>query len=183
MSTKHLVYLALVAIVLIINAILILYTMSRPFIEHFTHPDSEKSPDNDGLKSYVFKAFDARHHRNPTPEELEKYMQLNDKDAIDQLMDEESKPKSETKVKPVVIDETTIVKEEDSSSKKEKGIFNKALSETLQLIDTASNKPKEQHVDPTPVSSDGSDVTFSKTFIQTKIGNIQRQLDDLKRLL
>jgi len=98
-------------------------------------------------------------------------------------MDEESKPKSETKVKPVVIDETTIVKEEDSSSKKEKGIFNKALSETLQLIDTASNKPKEQHVDPTPVSSDGSDVTFSKTFIQTKIGNIQRQLDDLKRLL
>lgn len=185
MPNKQIVYLSLLAVVLIVNAMLIVYTMRRPFAEHFSQRDEVEQEDTSALKSYIFKAFDERHQRNPTPEEVDKYMALKDKNVIKSTMDDEIK-------KPIIIDETTtsatsatsatsvakVIDEQKPTEKEKSGIFNQALKNTLQLIDAAGGNKKDQE----PIDETG-DVTFSKTFIQTKIGNIQRQLDDLKRLL
>ena len=165
MSNKQIVYLSLIASVLVVNVIFIVYTLRRPFAEHFTEQEEDQ------LKSFIFKAFDERHHKNPTVTQVEKYASLKTKDAILQEMDQELKQPI-----AIVIDETVKPSVTQESDDKNKGIFSKALKDTLQLIDTAKAQPN-----PEPESI--GDVTFSKTFIQTKIVNIQRQLDDLKRLL
>lgn len=203
MSNKHIVCLSLLAIVLLVNAALIVYTTWRPFTEHFVQQEAE---DAHGLERYIRTAFLDRHLRNPTPKEVDKYMALKDKEAIKRFMDEE--------IKPIVIDETApsvatsvvpgasapgVATPSASASgasassvaapsvapldKDNSGLFNKALKDTLHLIDTAGGKGQQQQEAPKAEIVEVSDVTFSKAFIQTKIGNIERQLDDLKRLL
>lgn len=158
------------ATIFIINVFVLLHVYKNKMLakEHFTvdteekvdKGDSNEVKDTTSLKQFIFKTFDNVHQRNPTNEELDKYMTMNDRNAIKAEISGESIVKSQ----PVVIDETSspVVEEQPKS----KNLMESALLSTTRTIETLN-----------------SNITLSKSFVHEKINNIQKQLDDLKLLL
>lgn len=161
---KNSIYIIIFSTVIIANLfVLINIFMKKPFMEHFT--TSDEDTEKGLLKSFIFKLFDEHKQRNPSNEELEKYMEMKDKELIENLIKNSDKP-----VKSEYVDKTkdnqSVVEEETKNTDKDQTMMQKSVENTLKVIDTIS-----------------SNVTFSKSFITTKINSIQQQLDDIKLLL
>lgn len=162
---KNSIYIIIFSTVIIANIfVLINIFMKKPFMEHFTtnDEDTEKSL----LKSFIFKLFDEHKQRNPSNEELEKYMEMKDKDLIEKHIKNSDKPVEVSEYVDKTEDNKSVIEEETKNTDKDQTMMQKSVENTMKVIDTIS-----------------SNVTFSKSFITTKINSIQQQLDDIKLLL
>jgi hypothetical protein len=161
-TNKNIVYVVMFSTILTLNVFVLMHFLKNnsSFMEHFTVDEEDIADAKNSLKQFVFKIFDEIHHRNPTQEELDKYMAFEDKDTIEKQIKgiEVAEPEKPT---PTVVDETKPVVEG-----KKPPIIETAILGTFKTLDNLN-----------------SNITFSKSFINEKITNIQQQLDDIKLLL
>lgn len=127
------------------------------------------------LKSFIVSSFDKRFQRNPTMDEIQKYIVLGSREAIERQLAQdfsvdgklnvqiqETKEEPEPVKKPV---ERDISTNDSRDSLQSNSTFQQAMDKTFEQVDKMQN------------------VTLSKTFVYSKIDAIQKQLDDLKRLM
>jgi hypothetical protein len=165
-TNKNIVYAVMFSIVLTVNVFALIHFLKNnsPFMEHFTVDEEDIEDAKNSMKQFVFKTFDEVHHRNPTQEELEKYMAFQDKDTIEKqikglsMPEKPEAPEKDDKPAPVVLDET--------KPGEKKNLVENAIQNTFKTLDNLN-----------------SNITFSKSFINDKINTIQQQLDDIKLLL
>lgn len=168
-TNKNIVYVVMFSVVLTVNVFALMHFLKNnsSFMEHFTVDEEDIEDAKNMMKQFVFKTFDEVHHRNPTQEELEKYMAFQDKDTIEKqikglsMPDKSDTPEKADKPTPLVIDET---KAGDKVEKK--NLVENAIQSTFKTLDNLN-----------------SNITLSKSFINEKINTIQQQLDDIKLLL
>jgi len=160
-TNKNIVYVVMFSTIMTINIFVVMHFFKN-CREHFTVDEESDADENNKLKQFIFKIFDETHHRNPTQEEVDKYMVFKEKEKIENEIKGILEPPKRPEIPiPLVIDETNKTTEEQR-----KPLAEIAVMKTFKTLENLN-----------------SNITFSKSFINEKINTIQQQLDDIKLLL
>lgn len=161
-DNKNIIYISIFSAIFVINIIVIFKCLyKKSLFEFFT--DSDETNETQNNKSLIFKTFDEIYQRNPTVDELNMYRELKTKEDIIEAVNKANKPQVENKEENT----TTLNKVEDILQTSDKPAHESTtIQNTLNTIDKISNN-----------------ISFSKSFINSKIENIQKQLDDIKNLI